>query len=104
MEFVYGLIVGLLIAVISHLLNRLKINDIYSEYVTTLDFSLKEKRSETQRADFLCRANEELQEELNKERLNHNRLYQAHDSLRNRIRRAGDARKYDLNIVEEVAV
>ena len=101
-----GLGIGLLAAIIVWLVQRLKLNYLASQfdicitnYMDQIAILKKDKADEAQRADLLAKANEELQEDFNKTELKYNRLYAAHDALRARIRRSGDARKYDLSVV-----
>lgn len=100
--FLVGLLIGLVAAIIVFLCGNSKLNTSYHEYITTISMLNKDKLDEAQRADLLALANEELQEELNKARLDATRNFQRLDSLRAQIRRAGDARKYYLNVVEKV--
>ena len=100
MLFLLGLLVGLVAAIIVFLCGNNKINTSYSEYVTTIAMLNKDKLDEAQRADLLALANEELQDDLNKARLESSRHFQSLDRLRAEIRRTGDARKYRLNVVE----
>lgn len=98
-----GLMAGAILLVIQFFAGNIKLNEYRDACIFDLNELRKEKQNETQRADLLAKANEDLQEEVNKYQLMHSRLFQAHDSLRARIRKAGDARKYDLNIVERVS-
>lgn len=98
--FSVGLMIGLVVALVGFLLANLKINDIYSEHVTILSEAFKERSRETERADLLAKANEDLQEELNALRLCYSRMYGKLDMLKARIRYNGHAREYDLSAVE----
>ena len=97
-----GLMAGAILLIIQFFAGNNKLNEYRDACIFDLNELRKEKNNESQRADLLAKANEELQEEFNKTELRYNRLFQAHDNLRARIRKAGDARKYDLSVVEEV--
>lgn len=97
-----GLSIGVLALAVQYLLGNIKLNEYRDAYLFDITEMRKDKMNEVQRADLLAKANEELQEDFNKTELKYNRLFLAHDSLRARIRKAGDARKYDLSVVERV--
>ena len=98
-----GLMAGAILLLIQFIASTQKLNEYRDACIFDLNELKKEKQNETQRADLLAKANEDLQEEINKYQLMHSRLFQAHDSLRARIRKYGDARKYDLSVVEKVS-
>jgi len=98
-----GLIIGMILMFIQFALGNQKLNEYRDAYLFDVIELRKDKKNESDRADLLAKANEDLQEERNKAELKYSRIYLAHDSLLARIRRAGDARKYDLSVVEKVS-